>query len=210
MRTLIMDAFLAGLSTGLFCGMTCFPVLAPVFAAEERTFRATWSAWFQMLGGRLAGYLIFGALAGWLGQRFGSHALRLLSTAGMMAMAAWLAVYAAGFRRPSPPSCPAARRCRSATPVLLGFLLSTRICPPVLLSVAYVFTLQSPALGMLYFFVFFCTTSLYFLPLPFIGMLGRIREFRWAARLAAGLVGLLFLGYGVVMLQRLVLEMNLP
>ena len=58
MRTVIMDAFLAGLSTGLFCGMTCFPVLAPVFAAEERTFRATWSAWFQMLGGRLAAGLV--------------------------------------------------------------------------------------------------------------------------------------------------------
>lgn len=209
MRTVIMDAFLAGLSTGLFCGMTCFPVLAPVFAAEKRTFRATWSAWFQMLGGRLAGYLVFGALAGWLGQRFGSHVLRLLSTVGMMAMAAWLAVYAAGFRRSSPPACPAAR-CRSATPVLLGFLLSTHVCPPVLMSVAYVFTLQSPALGMMYFFVFFCATNLYFLPLPFIGMLGHIREFRLAARLAAGLVGLLFLGYGAFMVQRLVLEMNLP
>jgi sulfite exporter TauE/SafE len=189
--------------------MTCFPVLAPVFAAEERTFRATWSAWFQLLGGRLVGYLVFGALAGWLGQRFGSPALQLLSAAGMMAMAAWLAWYAAGFRRPSPPACPAAR-CRSATPVLLGFLLSTHICPPVLMSVAYVFTLQSAAMGLLYFFVFFCATSLYFLPLPFIGILGRIREFRWAARLAAGLVGLLFLGYGAFMVQRLMREMIAP
>ncbi|NLB66785.1 MAG: sulfite exporter TauE/SafE family protein [Lentisphaerae bacterium] len=201
-RTLVIDAFLAGLSTGVVCGMTCLPVLAPVFAAEARGTRASWAALLQVLGGRLAGYLLFGALAGWLGQRVGSPAFLLLATIGMMLMAVWLLVYAAGFLQTRPPCARPTRRGR-VTPALLGFLLSARVCPPLLMSLAYVFTLQNVTAGLLYFLVFFLATSLYFLPLPFIGWLGRFRELRLAARVSATLVGILFLVHGGIMLSRL-------
>ena len=85
-------------------------------------------------------------------------------------------------------------------PTTLGFLMGINVCPPFLLSLAYVFTLHSMAKGLVYFLVFFCATSLYFVPLLFVGWLGRMKEFRWAARASALAVGILFLVYGILRL----------
>lgn len=210
LHTVVIEALLTGLSMGMVCCLSCYPFLVPVFASEERTACATGRVWLQVLGGRLVGYVVFGALIGWLGQRFGGPGLLLLSTFAMMAMAAILVSYAIGFWRPAWSLCPLGTRRGAATPALLGFLLGAHACPPFLLSAAYVFTLQSTAKGIVYFLVFFCTTSLFFLPLLGVGLLGRLRELRLAARASAGLVGCLFLIYGAVMVQRLVMEFMAP
>jgi sulfite exporter TauE/SafE len=200
MHDVILGPLLAGLSTGVFCCATCYPFLAPVFAAEDRGARATGKVWLQFLLGRLAGYVLFGAAIGWLGERFGGPALSLLSNLGMMLMAALLIFYAAGFRRPPGSFCAAGSRSAATTPALLGFLLGLHACPPFLMSVAYVFTLHSMLKGIVYFLVFFCATTVYLIPLLFVGLLGRMPEFRRAARASALAVGILFLVYGILKL----------
>jgi len=198
MHSIFMEPLLAGLSTGLFCCVSCFPFLAPVFAAEARSTRGTWGIWLQVLGGRLAGYVLFGAAIGWLGERYGGTALDRLSTVAMMLMAALLVFYAIGFAKPAWSLCAAGTRRGRAAPALLGFLLGANACPPFLMSLAYVFTLHSMGKGIIYFLVFFCATSVYFIPLLFIGWLGHMREFRLAARASALAVGALFLFYGIL------------
>lgn len=198
MHDVILEPLLAGLSMGLFCCASCYPVLAPVFAAEERSARATWRVWWQVLAGRLAGYVLFGAAIGWLGERFDDAVLTRISAGTMMVLAAWLIFYAIGFRKPAWSFCAAGTRRGQATPALLGFLMGLNVCPPFLMSAAYVFTLHSMAKGVAYFLVFFCVTSLYFVPLYFVGFLGRMKEFRWAARAAALAVGILFFVYGIL------------
>ena len=196
MHDVILEPLLAGLSTGLFCCVSCYPFLVPVFAAEDRSAGATLRVWLQFLLGRLAGYMCFGAAVGWLGEQFDPAWFTKISTLGMMAMAALLIFYAAGFRKPAGSVCAAGTRRGAATPAALGFLMGVHACPPFMMSVAYVLTLHSMAKGIAYFFVFFCATSLYFIPLLAVGRLGRMREFRWAARASALLVGLLFLVHG--------------
>ena len=198
MRALLIEAGLAGLSTGMFCCLTCYPFLAPVFAAEARSARQNLDVWLQFLLGRLAGYVLFGAAIGWLGERFASAWLDRVSILGLLLMALVLVFYAIGFRRPRWSFCAAGTPRAATAPLLLGFLLGLHICPPFLMSVAYVFTLHSTVKGILYFLVFFCATSVYLVPLLAVGWLGRMPEFRLAARLSALAVGILFLAYGIL------------
>ena len=200
MRALLIEAGLAGLSTGMFCCLTCYPFLAPVFAAEARSARRNLDVWLQFLLGRLAGYVLFGAAIGWLGERFASAWLDRVSILGLLLMALVLVFYAIGFRRPRWSFCAAGTPRAATAPLLLGFLLGLHICPPFLMSVAYVFTLHSTVKGILYFLVFFCATSVYLVPLLAVGWLGRMPEFRLAARFSALAVGFLFLVYGVLQL----------
>lgn len=203
MRDVILEPLLAGLSMGLFCCASCYPLLIPYFAAEARSTGATLRIWIQFILGRLAGYVLFGAAIGWLGERFDSTWLSLASAGGMMLMAALLISYAVGFRKPGWSCCAAGTRRGAAMPALFGFLLGLHACPPFLMSAAYVFTLHSMAKGIAYFLVFFCATSLYFIPLVFVGWLGRMAEFRRVARASALVVGTLFLAYGGIVIYRI-------
>ena len=206
MREVVLEPLLAGLSTGLFCCAACYPVLAPVFAAENRPPGATLRIWLRVLLGRLAGYLLFGAAMGWIGERFDAAWFSLASTVGMMVLALVLVFYAVGFWRPSWSFCAAGTRRGAAAPAVLGFLMGLQACPPFLLSAAYVLTLHSLLKGLVYFFVFFCATSVYFVPLLFVGLLGRMKEFRLAARASALAVGVLFLAHGATTLYRVWME----
>ena len=81
---------------------------------------------------------------------------------------------------------------------IVGFLLATNACPPLWLSVAYVFSLHDWLRGVAYFLVFFAATTVYLVPLLFVGGLGRWPEFRRVARLAAFAVGVLFFVHGIL------------
>jgi hypothetical protein len=81
--------------------------------------------------------------------------------------------------------------------MLMGFLMGINICPPFLLSIPYVFSLHSSVLGVVYFLIFFLVSSVYFLPMIFVGMLARIKEFQLAARISGFFCGAVFIIYGV-------------
>lgn len=194
----LLEPLLAGLSTGLFCCFSCVPVLAPVFAAEARTARSTVRVWLEFLGGRLTGYLLLGAASGFLGERFGEGVLHRISAGAMVVLALVLVAYALGLRKPETAACAGAARRDRTTPFLLGLLLATNACPPLWLSVAYVFTLHDWIRGAAYFLIFFAATAVYLVPLLFVGGLGRWPEFRRVARFAALAVGVLFFVRGIL------------
>ena len=194
----LLEPLLAGLSTGLFCCFSCVPVLAPVFAAEARPARATLRIWIEFLGGRLLGYLLLGAASGFLGARFEEGALHRISAGAMVVLALVLVTYALGLRKPDEAACADGPRRGRKTPFLLGLLLATNACPPLWLSVAYVFSLHDGWRGLAYFLVFFAATAVYMVPLLFVGGLGRWPEFRQVARWAALAVGVLFFVHGIL------------
>ena len=202
-KSLLIQPLVAGLSVGAFCLTRCFPFMAPLVAAEDRPLHRNLFIVLEFLTGRLAGYLCFGILAGWLGERFGSRWLKLGTDLSFILLSIVLVFYLLGLIREQGLFCRASTFFRTRSPALMGFLMGINICPPFLLSVLYVFAQKSPFYGMVYFALFFLASSVYFLPMIFIGMLASTRDFRKIARWSGFLTAFLFFSYGIYSLLRM-------
>ncbi len=193
---LILQPVLAGLSVGAFCLTYCFPFMGVLFAAEERSSRKNLLILAEFLLGRLAGYLCFGLVVGYLGERFEPRWLRLATDISFIVLSLILFLYLLGLlREKSFCKTPAFLRARS--PLLMGFFMGINLCPPFLLSVAYIFKQQSALYGMLYFALFFLASSIYFLPVVFLGLASKAKELRNMARVSGFLVAIIFFVYGI-------------
>lgn len=195
MNSIFIQALLAGLSTGLFCTTYCLPFVVPYMAAEPRSLRQSGGVVLRFLAGRFTGYVLFGALFGWLGERLQGPALSVMVALALVAMALVLMLYGLGLLQHRWACC--TPKFGRRAPFVMGFLMGVNVCPPFVLSLAYVVSLQSVLNSLLYFVVFFIGTSVYALPLMFVGLLGRLPEFRRAAQVSAVVVGLLFAAYGL-------------
>lgn len=199
MLNLLIEPLLAGLSVGVFCITTCLPFVAPCLVAEERSFKNNLTLIGQFLLGRLIGYLAFGLFFGYLGEKLDNTWLHLIANLALLVLSALLILFVAGFLKPSAPLPCSVRRHPFQRPVLMGVLMGVNLCPPFLMSLAYVFSLHSAWMGALYFFIFFLASSVYFLPLATAGLLAKIKELRLAAHISGLCVGLIFFVYGLFM-----------
>jgi sulfite exporter TauE/SafE len=209
MGDVIIQPLLAGLSTGLFCTTFCLPFIAPYLAAESRDMRASAKVLLEFILGRLGGYVLFGAVFGYLGEKIDQSIFNVVSITALLILSWVLVGYAVGLAKPR-SVCAALSARRALTPLGMGFLMGINLCPPFLMSIAYVFTLHSALKGMVYFLVFFAATTVYFIPLVFVGLLGRMYEFRLAARVSAVLVGVVFTAYAIYMIASGSLVMHSP
>ena len=194
---LIIQPLLTGLSVGAFCLTYCFPFMGSFIAAEERSTRKNILVLLEFLMGRLMGYLCFGLAVGYLGEKFNSAWLRHATDASFILLSILLALYLLGLVREKGIFCIGGKFIKGKSPVLMGFFMGINLCPPFLLSVAYICKQQSTLYGMIYFALFFLTSSIYFLPLLFVGMLSQTKEFRTLARASGFLVAVIFFIYGI-------------
>jgi hypothetical protein len=72
-------------------------------------------------------------------------------------------------------------------------LTGVNLCPPFLASLSYVFNLKDVLRSVFYFGFFFLGTSLYIVPLVFLGGFSRKTIFQKIAQLSGVFVGLYFL-----------------
>ena len=192
---LVLQPIFAGLSVGAFCLTYCFPFMGVFFGAEERGTKKNFFILLEFLGGRLAGYLCFGLLVGYLGEKFDPRVLRLATDISFIILSLALLFYLFGLVREK-IFCRTPRWVKDRGPAFMGFFLGVNFCPPFLLSVTYVFSRQSALYGMFYFALFFLASSLYFLPIMFVGLASRAKEFRTLARTSGFMVSGIFLVYG--------------
>lgn len=201
MRDVLVQPFLLGLSVGIFCFTYCVPFIAPYLVAEQRKIKGNLKIILKFIFGRFGGYILFGAIFGYLGERISNSTVNLILIISLMVLSLLMIFYALGFFKPKLSFC-SGKFFREKSPLLMGFLMGINICPPFLMSLAYVFTLHSVVKGIIYFVMFFLGTSLYFLPLVFLGLLGKMKEFRLIARISALIVGIIFLIYGIYYISR--------
>jgi len=203
MNDYLIQPFLLGISTGIFCFTYCVPFIAPYLVAEERKLKKNFRIILEFVLGRLGGYILFGAIFGYLGEKINSQAINLILIIALMVLSLLLIVYAMGFLKPKGFFCSVKYlRIRSKAPLVMGFLMGVNVCPPFLMSLAYVFNLHSIFGGIVYFLMFFLGTTLYFLPVTFLGYLGKMKEFRSIAVISAIIVGFAFLLYGIYYIVR--------
>lgn len=201
MQDVIIQPFLLGLSVGIFCFTYCVPFIAPYLVAEERKFKKNLSVILKYIGGRFIGYVLFGAIFGYLGERINNSTVNLILIISLAVLSLFLIFYSLGFLKPNWSLC-SAKLFRNKSPYVMGFLMGVNICPPFLMSLAYIFTLHSSMKGIIYFCFFFLGTTLYFLPLIFLGFLGKMKEFRLIGRISGLIVGVVFFIYAIYYIIR--------
>src|SRR6056297_380746 len=190
----ILAPILAGLSAGLYCATTCIPFIAPIMVDKKRKRKENIGVFVQFISGRFLGYVLFGAVFGFLGSEINQGSIDLLVNIAMIFLALLLLMQVLGVTK-SKKICKKFKNIN--IPILMGFLMGINICPPFLMSLTYVFTLGNVLKGILYFVLFFISTSVYFLPIIFLGWLGKFKEFRLVGKIAGFMAGIGFLIYGL-------------
>jgi sulfite exporter TauE/SafE len=202
-----MQGFLLGLANGTTCLAFCAPALIPFLMHEGQTVRQNLVMLLKFLGGRMGGYLIFGLLAWATGSLLASATgyEGLLVGAAYIGLSALLLV--AVLRKKAPAgSCAfeGARATLSRWPAFLplgmGFLAGLKICPPLLLAFTDAASTGSLAGSLVFFLAFFLGTSVYFIPIPFLGMFRRVSALQIVGKFAAVIVALYYLYAGILLL----------
>jgi sulfite exporter TauE/SafE len=186
----LFPGFLAGLSTGVYCLGLCLPIFLPVLLSQKRNLRSSFSLILEFSLGRLAGYLVFGLIIGWLGQQIQSNFIHLLATLINTWNGILLIIYSLGTI--DKKFCQFLPFSRIKWAILLGFLTGVNICPPFLASLSYIFNLRSAVNSLLYFLLFFLGTSLYLIPSAMLGIFTKINWLTKIARICGILAGVYF------------------
>ncbi|HXX33270.1 MAG TPA: sulfite exporter TauE/SafE family protein [Thermodesulfobacteriota bacterium] len=208
----IETGFLLGLASGGACLVTCGPLAAAFLTAEGANLKQCIALLTIFLSGRFLGYCGWAVLAWLLGRAIfqvpsGSTAF---SFAGLV-LGAWLIYY--GISKPvdhSHKSCPGSILKSFSTGLgnyqvlfrggIWGFLSGLQVCPPFF--AAIIGAARTGGLGgsLLFFFLFYLGTGIWFLPFPFVGTLGRFRQVAQVARFCALLLGAYYIYSGLITL----------
>ena len=186
---------LAGLSVGAFCMSYCFPFLATFIASEERPAQRNLGLIFYFMLGRFLGYAAFGAVFGFLGEQLKSPFLTLITDISLILVSMVMILHITGLLKQKDNLC-LASKLHNRNAIVMGFLMGINICPPFILSLTYVVSLNDVLKSVLYFVIFFFASSIYFLPMVFVGMLAKIKELQKTAQISGILAACVFIIYG--------------
>ena len=202
-----MQGFLLGLANGTTCLAFCAPALIPFLMHEGQTVRQNLVTLAKFLGGRLGGYTLFGLLA-WA---TGSLLLRAANYQSLVIGAAYVGLAAlllvAVLRKKAPAGACAfggaqakLSRWPALLPVGMGLLAGLKICPPLLLAFTDAASTGTLTGSLVFFLAFFLGTSIYFIPLSFLGAFARVTALRIVGQFAAVIVALYYLYSGILLL----------
>ena len=192
---LFIQPVLAGLSVGAFCMSYCFPFLATFIASEERPAQRNLGLIFYFMLGRFFGYAAFGAAFGFLGEQLKSPFLTLITDISLILVSIVMILHITGLLKQKNNLC-VASKLHNRNAIVMGFLMGINICPPFILSLTYVVSLNDVLKSVLYFVIFFFASSIYFLPMVFVGMLAKIKELQKTAQVSGILAACVFIIYG--------------
>ena len=200
MSSVIVEAFLLGISTGVYCFSQCGIVLAPYIFSEENTkIKDNSIAVFKFLLGRFFAYLLVGGLIGFLGQTVNNGFLSVPENISgkivgfsYIVLSLLLILNATSHLKKNSNYCRKYNRYKTYLhlPVILGLITGINVCPPFLLAATKVFEIGNAAAGILFFLVFYIGTSLFLLPFSFSGVFKKIKGIKTIAQFTSVIVGI--------------------
>jgi sulfite exporter TauE/SafE len=203
------EGFILGLSTGAVCMAYCGPVLLPYLMGEAATISRNTISVGLFLGGRLAAYMLVGLLAGLLGYLFLQQSGQTRIFFGVVYIFLALFLIAYGFHR-FKEICLGhgqknlqpgqGNRWPFLVPLTGGFATGLNVCPPFMLAITGAIETKNISGSLLFFILFFLGTSVYFIPLPFLGFFKRKLVLQVIGKFAAILAGLFYLYKGFILL----------
>jgi sulfite exporter TauE/SafE len=187
----IFSGYLAGLSVGVFCLGLCLPVFLPILLSQKRTPKKSLLLVIEFSLGRLMGYLFFGLIFGWLGQKIQSDFIHTIASLANIWLGIMIILYSLGTI--DKKFCALIPFAKIKWPIFLGFLTGVNICPPFLASLSYVFNLKDVLSSLFYFLMFFLGTSTYIVPSALLGVFTKYNWLLKIARLSGILAGTYFI-----------------
>ncbi|MGA2973766.1 MAG: sulfite exporter TauE/SafE family protein [Spirochaetia bacterium] len=199
-----------GFSVSLSCAFTCLPVYLPFSVTAEGG--RDWGRVGMLLVGRLAAYLLMGAIAGALGSAFSTSAVSRLSAIAIIPLSVLLFLRASGVFTKEIRICGVLNRLneRIRSPLLVGFLLGFSICYPFLIVIAVAAAAGGPVGGMVVFAGFFLGTSAFLAPLFLLPLVRRAAFRDWLGRASAVIAAVFALVYLAKALMILLPQAHLP
>ena len=205
----VAEALALGFGSGPICLASCGPVLLPWLGAEPRELRTTGRLLALFLGGRLAGYLVFAALAwaaglaipGDLHTRTLVFGLANFGLAALLGISACLprcgCAIAPGEHSTRVYQIGPAARFRPPAAVTLGFLTGLNLCPPFVTAGVRAAATHSLLGALAFFTLFFFGPAVWFLPSLAISPLRRFSTVPTVARMTMGALALYYAYLGI-------------
>jgi len=210
MFTTIAEGFFLGLATGSTCLATCTPIYIPYMLTEERNFLKSLFTVLEISAGRFFSYLAFGALAGFAGSQISSINRTLFTSIAYILLSIYLVLSVVRTHKKS-------RKCHvpkafaiTKSGFLLGILTGINFCPSFLIALSKAIDLNGAFAGTQLFFGFFFGTTIFLIPIAFLGGLAKMKPMALAAKIASIAVAIWFTYAGVQGLVRYFNPADLP
>ncbi len=202
------EGLFLGLTTGHVCLVTCGPIYSPFLMQRQYNLLQSLIALFKISIGRFITYLLFGIIAGFLGQQIGQLNRTWFTAIAYVLFSVILFVSA--FRtHKKDKGCQLKKWSNFIdNPFMLGLVTGINYCPSFLIAITRAVDLSGPVSGALLFFGFFFGTSIYLLPLTFFGIMGNKKIFRMFAVIASVIIGSWFIFKAFDSIIRLVTTKN--
>lgn len=192
----ISQGMLLGLSTGIFCLVTCAPVYVPFVLSEDRRLRRNILAIGEIAMGRLIAYLFFGLILGILGKQIDGPWLNRAIGTAMILLSVLMLAFVVVKKWPHFGLCKLSKKYVNY-PAFFGFLTGINVCPPFLLAMSAALSYASIAGSILIFGGFFVGTSFYLILLVPLGLAAKVESIRQIGLITAVMSGVMFLVLGL-------------
>ena len=193
----LVEGVILGLTTGTACLVTCSPIYLPYLISEDRKLSKSIYAVLEISAGRFVSYLAFGAIAGYTGAQIASVNRELFTSIAYILLSAYLVLSAVRTSKKA-KSCHVPKMARfTQSGIILGILTGINFCPSFLIALSKAVDLGGAFSGMMLFLGFFFGTSIFLLPLAFIGQISKVSKMKMVAQYASILVAIWFTFSGV-------------
>ncbi len=186
-----------GLATGSICLMTCTPIYLPYLLSEDRSLIKGIGVVAEISIGRFFSYIAFGAAAGFIGSNISSINRTIFTSIAYILLSIYLILSAVRTRQKE-NKCHVPKLTKlTRSAIILGILTGINFCPSFLIALSKAINLGGAVSGMLLFFGFFVGTTLYLIPIAFVGQLSRIKYVKLIGQIASILVAIWFIFTGI-------------
>jgi sulfite exporter TauE/SafE len=204
-----MEALILGLSTGTSCLVFCGPVIVPYLLGEGVSVRHSLIDILIFLSSRFLVYMLLGLLAALVGQAFFKSELfsGIITGSAYIILSVTLIIYSFFRIKPFcmlknfhdiPMNNPDRRTI--AVPLIGGLATGLSLCPALLLAFTGAAAEESILQSILFFILFYAGTTVYFLPLMFLGLIHGKNVIHIIGKIAAGMAGIIFFAKGLILL----------
>jgi len=200
MIRIILEGLTLGLSAGIYCIGACLVFFVPYLLVEgKKNISDSLRKIFSFMLGRLTAYIIFALIAGFIGSLYQNIFTIRLSHICLIVASLLMLGYSLAHNFKDSAFCGGLVRRFSLIriPFFLGLFTGLNPCPPFLVGVVRLWTLNNILGGVVLFMAFFLGTSVYMIPLLFIPYLNRSERIKRIGLMVTLLSSLWFLFVGI-------------